>query len=260
MAATASAGVIDFTNVKDGGNFNTKRQPEGDYRAKVTNVVDAQAKDGVAQWLFTIQVGTGTYPYYCKHMENQYWKIRNLLVAAGMNVPKKKVKVDPNKLVGKSIAVTLEDDEYEGKMKSVVAATFPLSELDDDNTPDEPDDEDGDDGDEDEAPVTKKKKAAPVEDDEDDVEEETDVELTGLDAMDRTELKELIRDKELDIRVAKSMSDDDIRNAIRALDASAEAEEEEDDEEEEPAPKAKKKAAPKPADDDDDLEEIDIDD
>lgn len=259
MAATASAGVIDFTNVKDGGNFNTKRQPEGDYRAKITNVTDSPAKDGVAQWLFTIQVGAGTYPYYCKHQENQFWKVRNLLVAAGMNVPKKKVKVDPNKLVGKTIAVTLEDDEYEGKMKSVVSATFPLSELDDDSVPDEPDDDDATEDDEDEAPVAKKKKAAPVEDDEDD-EDEVGAKSDGLEALDRTELKELIRDKELDIRVAKSMSDDDIRNAIRALDAPAPAEED-DEEDEEPAPKAKKKAAPKPADDDDDdLEEIDIDD
>jgi len=251
MATPASAGVIDFTNVKEGGAFNTKRQPEGDYRAKVTSVTDAPAKDGVNQWLFTIQAGTGTYPYYCKHQENQYWKIRNLLVAAGMNVPKKKVKVDPNKLVGKTIAVTLEDDEYEGKMKSVVSATFPASELEEGDAPDETED---DIDDEEEAP---KKKAAPVEDDEEDAEPEAE----GLDALDRTELKALIAEQGLAVRVAKSMSDDDIRNAIRALQNAAPEEEEEDEEEEAPAPpKAKKKPAPKPADDDDDLEEIDIDD
>ena len=180
MAEQASVGVIDFTNVKDGGGaFNKKRQPEGDYKAKITRVVDAPSKkDNTPQWLFTIQVGSGTYPYYCKHEENQYWKIRNLLVAAGMNVPKKKVKVDPNKLVGKFIAVTLEDDEYEGKAQSNVAATFPLSELDDEDTPDEDDtaDDSDDDEDEDDAPPPPKAKKAPapVEDDDDDDDDDED--------------------------------------------------------------------------------------
>jgi hypothetical protein len=180
MADQATAAAIDFTNVKDGGGaFNKKRQPEGDYKAKVTKVVDSPSKkDQTMQWLFTIQVGSGTYPYYCKHEENQYWKIRNLLVAAGLTVPKKKVKVDPNKIVGKMIAVTLEDDEYDGKAQSNIAATFPLSELDDDDVPDEDEDEvEDDDEDEDDTPPPAKKKKAPVvEDDEDDEDDEDEEE------------------------------------------------------------------------------------
>lgn len=202
MAEQATAAAIDFTNVKDGGgNFNKKRQPEGDYKAKIKSVADAPSKkDNIAQWMFTIEVGTGSYPYYCKHQENQYWKIRNLLVAAGMTVPKKKVKVDPNKLVGKVIAVTLEDEEYDGKPQSNIAATFPISELDDDDVPDEDEDDvedddededdtpaptkkkdpiygdmDDDEDDEDEAPPVKKKKAAPVVDDDDDDLDEIDI-------------------------------------------------------------------------------------
>jgi hypothetical protein len=172
-ATPATPAVFDMTDVKDGGGgaFNTKRQPEGDYKARVTAVTDAPSKkDGVAQWVFTIQVGTGSYPYYCKHQENQYWKIRNLLVAAGMNVPKKKVKVDPNKVVGKQIAVTLEDDEYDGKQKSVISATFPISELSDDDLPDEEDTDEVED-DEDEAPAPKRK-ATVVEDDDDEDEDD----------------------------------------------------------------------------------------
>lgn len=179
MADQATAAAIDFTNVKDGGGaFNKKRQPEGDYKAKVTRVVDAPSKkDNTPQWLFTIQVGSGTYPYYCKHEENQYWKIRNLLVAAGLTVPKKKVKVDPNKIVGKMIAVTLEDDEYDGKTQSNIAATFPLSELDDDDVPDEDEDDvEEDDEDEDDTPPPAKKKKAPVEEDDDEDEDDEEEE------------------------------------------------------------------------------------
>lgn len=134
---------VDFTNVKDGGAFNKKRQKAGDYRAKILKVEDTTKKDDdkVKMWLFHIQVGSGVYPYYCTYTaENQLWKIRNLFIAAGLNIPKKKMAVDPNKVVGREIGVTLEDDEYDGKPQSSIASTFPTSELEGD-APDDDDDE-----------------------------------------------------------------------------------------------------------------------
>jgi hypothetical protein len=184
MGATQHS--IDFTNVKEGGNFSKKHMPEGDYLAKVTKVEDAKAKgDGGAMWLFTIQLkGTpsASYPYYCKLEANQFWKIRNLLVAAGLTVPKKKVKVDPNKVVGKQVAVSLQDTEYDGKEQSEVGAIFSPSDLEDEDPNDATDDdaeeeetEDADDEEEPEPkPKTKKKdkgkkkgKAKPAADDDD---------------------------------------------------------------------------------------------
>lgn len=133
----ASAQAVDFSGVKDRGAFNPKRVKEGDYAAVVTKVEDAKAKDsGNKMWVFTIKLKThsqNSYPYRCVLTENQMWKLRNLGIAAGLNVPKKRVKFDPNKIVGKQIGVTMEDDEYDkdGKTyyKSEVAAVFPVSEL-----------------------------------------------------------------------------------------------------------------------------------
>lgn len=136
--AKASVEQLDFSNVKDGGAFKKIHQPAGDYRAKIMSVADATKKDDkkVKMWLFTIKVGPGVYPYYCtRTAENQLWKIRNLFVAAGIAVPKKRVAVDPNKLVNRDIAVTLEDDDYEGKPQSSISSTFPLSELEEDDEP-----------------------------------------------------------------------------------------------------------------------------
>lgn len=158
---TAKARALDFTNVKDAGQFNTKHQAPGDYRGKVTKVADAKSKKtDEAMWVFTVQVGSGTYPYYCVLNENNIWKVRNLCVAAGLNVPKKRVNVDPNKVVGKDIGVTLEDDEYDGKIKSVVASVFPTSELEDEAPGDDEEDEGADDSsdEEDEKPAPKKSK------------------------------------------------------------------------------------------------------
>ena len=133
MAATAK--VIDMTDVKDRGQFNPQRVPAGDYRV-IVKAVDDHKKEGEkvsVQWVFTLAlVGRErlTYPYYVNHTDAKFaWKVRNICIAADLAVPKKRVKVDPNKLVGKTIGVALDDDEYEGKKKSVITATFPASDV-----------------------------------------------------------------------------------------------------------------------------------
>lgn len=137
----ATRRTIDFTNVKDRGKYNPKHKPEGDYRAKVISVEETTSKQENDMWVYAIQLtsdASAVYPERIVLKENSLWKLRNLLQAAGMNVPKKKVAVDPNKVVGREIGITLEDDEYEGKMKSVISAVFKASELADD----EPEDSD----------------------------------------------------------------------------------------------------------------------
>lgn len=86
------------------------------------------------------------------------------------------------------------------------------------------------------------------EDDNDDDSEEED-EGDEFDDMDRTELKAYIKDNELNITVKKSMSDDDIRELIRAavIENDEEDNEPEEEEESKPAPKASKKSSEKPA-------------
>lgn len=167
----ASAKNVDFSGVKDRGNFNPKRVNEGDYLATIIKVEDAESKkDQEFQYVFTVKLdkfSQNSYPYYCKLTENQLWKLRNVLVAAGLNVPKKRMKLDPNKVVGKKVGVTMEDDEYEGKMKSVIGAIFPASELADlaeSSGSEDPDDFDdapvpADDDSEDEPKAKKKDKA-----------------------------------------------------------------------------------------------------
>ena len=79
-----------------------------------------------------------------------------------------------------------------------------------------------------------------ADDEEEDEEEENDEDGDEFDSMDRVALKKYITANGLEISVKKSMSDDDLRNAIRAAAKSDEADEaddeEEDDETEEEAP------------------------
>jgi hypothetical protein len=174
----------DFSNVSDGGSHNPKHRPEGDYVMKIIKAEDGESKAGNDQTVFTLVVADeankarpATYPYYCGWDDKQLWKIRKLFEAAGIPVPKKAVVVDPNKLVGKLIGAALEDDEYEGRMRSRIADTFPKDEVSDrpDDTDEDEYDEDVDDDDEPAPPKKAAKKAtrrAEPEPDDDDEDEE----------------------------------------------------------------------------------------
>lgn len=254
--AKATAHIADFTNVKEGGTFNTKRIEAGDYLAKIAKVEDAPVKSGEnkgrAQYLFTIKLvdqPSSTFPYYCQLTENQLWKLRNILVAAGKSVPKKKQKVDPNVIVGKLVGVSIEDDEYEGKERSAIAGIFPPADL-----PDAPTSSD-DDEPEEEVEVEEN----------DDVLEEEEVEEEEVPQMSRTEIKAAIVAIKADFKAKKSQSDEDLLKILRDLEEESESSDDDDEEEEAPAPKAKAKTKAKKTKakveeiDDDELEELDID-
>ena len=164
----AKAEIIDFSNVKERGSYQPKHVDPGDYRGKITKVADDPAKDGTKMWTFTIEspeIPRATYPYYCKLAENQFFKLKALFEAAGTSVGKRKVKVDPNRLIGKEIGFALEDDEYEGRMKSVIVEVFPASEVGDAS------DSSDDDEDEDLEPDAEDEEEAEPEEDDDEEEE-----------------------------------------------------------------------------------------
>lgn len=106
-----------------------------------------------------------------------------------------------------------DEDEKPSKKKTTKKVTKKAE-------PEPEDDEDSDDEDSDDEDT-----------DEDDVDEDSDDdEYTD---MDRKELKAVIKDKGLDISVKKSMSDDDIRDAIREALKNADEDSDDDDTEEE---------------------------
>lgn len=234
--------VIDFTNVKDRGQFNPRHLPEGIYTAKITAFTDSVAKSsGNDMWTYTIQLTdhpSAIYPYRCTLTAESLWKIRNLLIACGIEVPKKRLNVDPERPVGKDVIVELEDDEYEGRPKSNVLNVYHIDDLKKFKAgkPIAVADEDDDEDDEEDEPTPAKRAAAkktarrkPAPEPEDDEDDEDDEE----------EPPPPPRRKK---KAAPPPPDDD----------------DEEDEDEEPPPPRRKKRKPAPVDDDDefDLEEV----
>lgn len=125
--------TLDFSNVSEGSSFSPRRLPEGPYLATVAKVEAKNSKAGNPMLVYTlipVEHPTAVYPYYIVLDERQLWKFRALLLAAGKDVPKRKVTVDPESIVGRQIMMDLEDDEWEGRTKSAVAGVFKPSPED----------------------------------------------------------------------------------------------------------------------------------
>lgn len=194
---------IDFSKVKDGGRV---RVPEGDYVVKVKAVKQETSQSGnpMLVWTFTGTDGKlkgRDLTDRTSLQTNALWKVRDVLEAMGVKVPKKIVDLPLKPLIGKELGVTLFDDEYEGRISSKVGDYISPDSIGDDGNIDE-------------------------EEEEDEVEEE---EGTDLDEMDRAELKQYIKDNGLEVKVKKSMDDDDIRAAIREAEGNEDEDEDAED-------------------------------
>lgn len=123
--------TIDFSSVREASAYAPRRLPEGTYRALITKVDETNSKAGNPMWVYAISPvdhPTAVYPYYLLLEEKHLWKLRALLLAAGKDVPKQKVAVDPESIIGKEIMIDLTDDEWEGREKSVIAGVFKCDE------------------------------------------------------------------------------------------------------------------------------------
>ncbi|WNN93835.1 hypothetical protein SEA_ZENITSU_34 [Microbacterium phage Zenitsu] len=257
---------LDFTKVEERSGWNTKGIPEGLHRMKIASVEEKEAQDGTDMLVYALvptdpRYKARRFPFYCKLQQNQLWKLRDLLVAAGISVPKKALNIDPNSPVGKEIAVEVSDEVGQYAGRSTVDATYDLSVLDDEDgsAPDDDDeeyeDEEGDDYDE----------ADEAEDEEDEEDEGEDLStLTlpelrklakslGIDTngVKKADLIEMIEEEqEADEDDEDDLDEDDLDDE-ELEDEEFEDDEDEDEEEEPeeaPAPKrrapAKKTAAP----------------
>jgi hypothetical protein len=207
----------DVSNVED---VSGQHAPVGVYVAEVENVDGPKPSKNGNQMLevrFTLvkdaagkKVDSGLMPvWYYPLIDHDLpfvqarWK--EFLLAFGL---KEKGTLDTDKLVGQSVQVRLKaDTDLDGEYRPSISKVMKLAAADE---PDEAEEEEGE-------------------------EEEGDEEV-DLDSLNRTELKKLIKEEELDIKVVKSMSDDDLREAIADAwgeEEEGEEEEEEEDEEEE---------------------------
>lgn len=178
--------VVDFSDTESRGGKKSGRSahlPEGDYTAKVQAAKFDHSSDKGTPGIFVTWVVTSPKKYQGKTLrdplwlsDKALWRVRQTLEALGVEVPSKKVKVNPKTMVNKEAAITLEDEEYEGKVRSRVVDCFSLEEYSElqaaagtDLDEDEDEDEESEDEEDEE------------EDDEDEEETDEDEEIEDVD-------------------------------------------------------------------------------
>ncbi|QBZ72902.1 hypothetical protein SEA_PRINCEPHERGUS_33 [Microbacterium phage PrincePhergus] len=194
---------LDFSKTEERSGWNTKHITEGLHKMKVESVQETEAQDGTAMLVYALvpadpKLKTRRFPYYCKLQQNQLWKLRDLLVASGISVPKKAQMIDPNGPVGKFIAAEVEDDTYQGNLRSTVNGTYGLDILDEDGDSSTPDADEEEYDDEAEADEEYEDEGDDeYDEDEEDYEEDEDDDL-GEDDLDDEELEDDDEDYEDD--------------------------------------------------------------
>lgn len=218
---------LDFSKTEERSGWNTKHITEGLHKMKVESVQETEAQDGTAMLVYALvpadpKLKTRRFPYYCKLQQNQLWKLRDLLVASGISVPKKAQMIDPNGPVGKFIAAEVEDDTYQGNLRSTVNGTYGLDILDEDGNSSAPE--------------------ADEEEYDDEAEADEEYEDEGDDEYDEDE-EDYEEDEEDDL------DEDDLDDEeLEDDDEDYEDDEEEDEEEPEPEPAPRRRSsAKKPA-------------
>ena len=132
---TPSKLTVDFSNVEERRGGNAFHGPEGDYLLQVKGVELKSKKDDETSkylsWRFEPvkpeqYKGRGSVYNNTSLKPESLWALRNLLDDMGITVPKKAVSLPLADIAksGRIVGATLEDDTYNNKTKSVIAATF----------------------------------------------------------------------------------------------------------------------------------------
>ena len=189
--AKKSEVVVDFSDTESrGGKKNTGRRkhyPEGDYHARCASaeITRSRGEKKTPEILVSYKIMAGKHKggtiiddLYLT--DSALWRVRQTCEAMGIKVPSSRVKLDVRKMVGKEVALTLEDDEYDDKIRSRVTDTYLLSELEEDE--DESDDEEEEEEeDEDEDEDEEEDDGDDEEEDEEAEDEDEDLEEMDLD-------------------------------------------------------------------------------
>lgn len=119
----------DFTNVSEGGG----RLPAGEYICKVTK---AELKDGAKGKYINWELTVGTGPekggkiYHITSLTiKALFKLREFMIACGLDVPKKVVDIDTEKIIGRIVGISVIDDTYKDKTTGEMKDTTNIKDL-----------------------------------------------------------------------------------------------------------------------------------
>jgi hypothetical protein len=127
----SSRGNIITVNMK-GVEGKRPRIAPGEYASKVLEVTQEDGdKAPYLAWQFEVTEGKaeGAKLFYNTSLSKpSLWNLRGLLEAMDVEVPDDEMDIDLTEMVDKEVLLIVDDEEYEGKMKSKVVDFGPLDD------------------------------------------------------------------------------------------------------------------------------------
>lgn len=123
--------TVDFEGVDSGGGgFHI---PEGEYGVKVESVDLKKSDNGndMIAWTFVGTEGKAKgkkFYLYTVLVEQALWKLRGTLEGLGVEVPDSSTDIDLDELVGLEGTGLVEDNEYEGRIRSQLVSIISSDE------------------------------------------------------------------------------------------------------------------------------------
>jgi Protein of unknown function (DUF669) len=124
---------VDFEGVDLEGGGGSFHIPEGDYRMKVISAEKGTSKNDNEQieWKFEGLEGKAKgkkFYFYTTLTPESLWKLGQTLEALGLQVPDSSMDIDLEELIDLECIGVVEDDEYQGKVKSKLQSVTAVEE------------------------------------------------------------------------------------------------------------------------------------
>lgn len=162
---------VDFKDVSDGFINITK---PGNYPAKLVKVEPKKSGENKPYLNWELEVISGNSKgaklWYVTSLQPQaLFNLRNLLIAAGLDVPKKVISIDLDAVIGRVVEAKVVMEEYNGEERPKIKSLQAIADLEDDEDEDDDYEDDSDDSEDD-------LEEFDIDDDDDEDDEEEEIE------------------------------------------------------------------------------------
>jgi hypothetical protein len=108
--------------------------PDGNYKAKCIDVTQEVSKSGNPMFVWQFELVEGQYAgrqfkSWTAITPAAMWKVAEIVTSLGVGQQGQVVKFKRGDVIGKLCGLTMEQDEYNGKMTSKVAKVIPVGEV-----------------------------------------------------------------------------------------------------------------------------------
>lgn len=159
------------------------RVKPGDYLGEVVEATrEGGNKADYIKWVFDLDDG-GKAWLNTSLSKNSLWNLKGLLEAFGEEVPDDEMDIDLEEMVGKRVALVIEDDEYDGKPTSKVVDFYPEEDFNGDSS----------------EKSGKKAKKNKDKDEDEDTDGDDKKSREDIEGMDRDELEEFIKENDMSV-------------------------------------------------------------